>query len=124
MYPIYVTPLANVTNKHTINYHCYDDDNQIYLQCANSTAAVQQAISRNQDCITYVSNWVSRSALKINEDKTEFTIFSAKHYTYDQMSIQISTNTIPHNNVKILGVTLDANMTLIKQISNTCGRSI
>ena len=32
--------------------------------------------------------------LKINEDKTDF---SAKHYTYDQMSIQLGTNTIQHN---------------------------
>ena len=46
---------------------------------------------------------MSRSALKINEDKTEFIIFSAKHYTYDQMSIQIGSNTIQHkNNVKIV----------------------
>ena len=40
------------------------------------------------------------------------------------MSIQIGTNTIQHNNnVKILGVALDANMTLEKQISNTCRTS-
>ena len=40
------------------------------------------------------------------------------------MSIQIGTNTIQHNNnVKILGVTLDANMTLERQISNTCRKS-
>ena len=51
------------------------------------------------------------------------------------MSIQISTNTIHmtrcpyklaptlYNNVKILGVTLDANMTHEKQISNTCRTS-
>ena len=121
MYTIYVVPLANVINKHSINYHCYADDTQIYLQCANNTTAVQEAITRIQYCITDVSNWMSRSALKINEDKTEFF---AKHYTYDQMSIQIDTNTIQHNNkVKILGVTHDANMTLKKQISNTCRTS-
>ena len=40
------------------------------------------------------------------------------------MSIQIGTNTIQHNNnVKILGVTLDAHMPLEKQISNTCRTS-
>ena len=79
--------------------------------CANNTTAVQEAITRIQDCITDVSNWMSRSALKINEDKTEFIIFSAKHYTFNQMSIQIGTNTIQHNNnVKILGVTLDAHL--------------
>ena len=98
MYTIYVAPLANVINKHSINYHCYADDTQIYLQCANNTTAVQEAITRIQDCITDVSNWLSRSALKINEDKTEFIILSAKHYIYDQMSIQIGTNTIQHNN--------------------------
>ena len=67
---------------------------------------------------------MSRNALKINEDKTVFIIFYAKHYTYDRMSIQIGTNTIQHNNnVKILGVTLDAHMTREKHISNTCRTS-
>ena len=121
MYTINVAPLPNVINKHSINYHCYADDTQIYIQSANTTTAVQEAITRIQDCITDVSNWMSRHALKINENKTEFIIFSAKHYTYDRMSIQIGTNTIQHNNnVKILGVTLDAHMKLEKQISNTC----
>ena len=124
MYTIYVAPLANVINKHSINYHCYADDTQIYIQCANNTTAVQEAITRIQDCITDVSKWMGRNALKINEDKTEFIIFSAKHYTYDRMSIQIGSNTIQHsNNVNILGVTLDAHMTLEKQISNTCRTS-
>ena len=109
MYTIYVAPLANVINKHSINYHCYADDTQIYLQCINNTSAVQEAITRIQDYITDVSNRLSRSAMKINENKTEFIIFSVKHYTYDQMSIQTGTNTIQHNNnVKILRVTLDA----------------
>ena len=98
MYTIYVAPLANVINKYSINYHCYADNTQIYLQCANNTTAVQEAITRIQDCITDVSNWMSRSALKINEDKTEFITFSAKHYTYDRMYIHIGTNTIQHNN--------------------------
>ena len=124
MYTIYVAPLANVINKHSINYRCYADGTQIYLQYANNTTAVHEAITRIQDCITDVSNWMRRSALNIYEDKTEFIIFSAKYYTYDQMSIQIGTNTIQHNNnVKIHGVTLDANMTLEKQISNICRTS-
>ena len=98
MYTIYLAPLANVINKHSINYHCYADDTQIYLQCANNTTVVQEAITRIQDCITDVSNWMSRSALMINEDNTEFIIFSVQHYTYDQMPIQIGTNTIQYNN--------------------------
>ena len=82
MYMFYVAPLANIINKYSINYHCYADHTQIYLQCANNTTAVREAITRIQDCITDVSNWMIRSALKINEDKTEFIIYSAKHYTY------------------------------------------
>ena len=121
--PIYVAPLSNVINKHTINYHCYPDDNPIYLQCTNNTTDVQEAITRIQDSITDVLKWIRRSELKINEDKTEFIIFSAKHYTYDQMSLQIGTNTIQlKNNVK-LGVTLDAHITLVQQTGNTCRTS-
>ena len=38
-------------------------DTQIYLECANNTTAVQEAITHIQDYITDVSNWMSRSAL-------------------------------------------------------------
>ena len=55
MYTIYVAPLANVINKHSINYHCYADDTLIYIQSANNTTALQEAITRIQDCITDVS---------------------------------------------------------------------
>ena len=121
MYTIYVAPLANVINKHSINYHCYADDTQIYRQCANNTTAVQEAITRIQDCITEVLKWMSKNALKSNEDKTEFIIFSGKHYTSDRISIQIGTNTIQHNNnVKIFGVTLDAHIHTIADWYNTC----
>ena len=124
MYTIYVVPLANIINKHSINYHYHANDIQIYLQCVNNRTAVQEAITRIQDCITDVSNWMSSSALKIIEDRTEFIIFSAKHYTYDQMFIQISTDTIQYNTiVKILGVILAAQMTLEQHISNTCRTS-
>ena len=86
MYTIYVAPLTNVINKHSINYHCYADDSQTYIQCANNTSAVQEAITRIQDCITEVSNWMSRSVLNINEDKMEFIIFSVNHYTLKSRS--------------------------------------
>ena len=75
--------------------------------------------------IHFPPNWMSRSALKINEDNTEFIIFSGKHYTYDQMSIQIGTNTIQHNNnVKIHEVTLDAHMTLESRRATYVGQAI
>ena len=47
----------------------------------------------------------------INEDKTEFVIFSRNPDKYSEITLQIGTDNIkPSDYVKILGVTLDSSM--------------
>ena len=53
------------------------------------------------------------SALKLNEERTEYSIFS-KDKTFVHDAIKASNNNAPVKDaVKILGVTLDSNMTTL-----------
>ena len=64
---------------------------------------------------------MKQNSLKINEDKTEFIIFSNKPETKDCHSLSVGNNYITLSDcIKILGVTLNSKMTLTKHISETC----
>ena len=73
--------------------------------------------------VTCRSDWMKQNSLKINEDKTEFIIFSNKPKTKDCHSLSVGHNCITISGcINILGVdlTLDSKMTLTKHISETC----
>ena len=64
---------------------------------------------------------MKQNSLKINEDKTEFIIFSnnSKTKACHLLSVDYNCTTLP-DCIKILGVTLGSKMTLTKHISETC----
>ena len=62
-----------------MEYHSYADDTQVYLHCDNNVASFRHAVHQLENCIFDICDWMRRNALKINEDKTEFVIFSTKN---------------------------------------------
>ena len=77
--------------------------------------------------INFQQNRVSRSvktALKLNEEKTDFIIFAVHTNQYSTPSLCIGESVInPSESIKILGVTLDNRLTMQKHITNTCQSS-
>ena len=64
------------------------------------------------------------NSLQINENKTNFIIFSTTPHKLKMHTLQVGTNIIGlSKTVKILGVTFDDGMTLKQHISNTCRSS-
>ena len=61
------------------------------------------------------------NSLKINEDKTDFIIFSAHADQYKHIRLTVGTDNVKASeSIKILGVTLDHSMNMKKAIANTC----
>ena len=57
----------------TLNY------THIYLSFKpDSTAGEQDAITAFQDCISDIKSWMIADRLKLNDDKTEFTIIGTR----------------------------------------------
>ena len=68
--------------------------------------------------------WTGNNSLKINEDKTEFVIFSRNPEKYINSFLTVRTNKINISElVKILGVTLDNKLNIQKDFANTCRAS-
>ena len=62
-----------------------------------------------------------RNALKVNEHKQNFVIFSTKNNLRDNQCLVVGKDKIEVSDyVKILGVTFDNRMTLQKHITNIC----
>ena len=68
MYTMYAKQLSDVIKRHQAVHHSYVDDTQIYIQ--------KKAIQQLQQCIVDICSWVKTNALKLNEEKTEFIVFS------------------------------------------------
>ena len=121
---MYVYQLTTIIQRHGLQYHTYEDDTQIYLQCDNHHNAINAAIIMLQNCILEVIKWMTSNAFKINEEKTEFIFFNSTNIPSTSYTLQIGDNSIPlSGQVKILGVTLDSTMTLAGQIAATCRSS-
>ena len=88
-------PLLNIIKKHNLQYHTYADDTQIYMQCKDNVESINEAISKLVNCIREASDWMNQNSIKINEDKTEFIIFSSKPNTKDCHSLTVGHNCIP-----------------------------
>ena len=118
MYIMYTKPLTSIMDHHDVNYHCYVDDTQVYLQCNNTEASIREATLKLERCIFDICDWMKNNALKINRSKTDFIVFGSKldHQTLPPLTI--CTDIIQPS--KILGVTLDSQMNMQKDIAGTC----
>ena len=124
IYTMYVRPMSEIINRHNVSYHSYADDSQLYIQCDNNEESIRCTITRLERCISDICKWMSGNSLKINQDKTEFIIFSCKSDQYNHLSLNVESEIIhPSKSVKILGVTLDSNMNMQQDVVNTCRSS-
>ena len=80
-----------------------------------STAGEQDAITALQDCISDIRRWMIADSLKLNDDKTEFTIIGTRaQLDKDNVSeIVVGQAKVPAVTiVRNLGTWLDTNLTM------------
>ena len=124
LYSMYAYPSCTIINEHNLHYHSYADNTQIYMRCDNNEKAITNVIMSIENCIKDISSWMMQYSLQINENKTEFIIFSTTPHKLKKHTLQVGTNIIGlSKTVKILGVTFDDDMILKQHIANTCRSS-
>ena len=122
LYTLYVRQLSAVIQRHSVLYHTYADDTQIYVKFnKNCPANMQMALCQLEHCIADISCRVSQNGLQLNHEKTEWILFNGNTNLIKDVELHIGTQTIQQSKViRNLGVRLDSELTLQSQISDVC----
>ena len=77
LFSLYTTPLRKIICLHPhIKFHFCADDTQLYIHLSHKNAS--SALAKLNACLQDVQRWMSLSKLKLNPEKTEFTVFGSK----------------------------------------------
>ena len=106
-YNIYTAPLASIIEKYGFAYHKYADDLQVYADCVVSDIVTVKA--NLERCLAEVRQWMLRWQLRINDEKSEFIMFTNSRVSVpDNVSLQLGGAVLtPSTSVKNLGVIFD-----------------
>ena len=118
----YIEDVVDIINHHEARSHFYADDMQLYASC--SSATIDNVRLQLSTCVADVARWCESRRLRMNSDKTEVVWFGsratlAKSSAHDR-SLQIGSETItPASSARLLGVLLDAELTMKPHIART-----
>jgi hypothetical protein len=118
---IYTSPVCDIIQKYELHHHIYADDTQIYLSFDASQEAATESIHRLESCIQEIRQWMKINFLKLNDNKTEFILIGSqqKLNKITDLHITIGDSVIPPaEQVRNLGVIMDASMTLTSHVSS------
>ena len=80
LYSLYTSPLGDTARKHSIPFHLYADDTQLYLSftsnCPNHLSSTKMAVEL---CVKDIGDWMLHNKLKLNQDKIELLVISSKY---------------------------------------------
>jgi hypothetical protein len=115
LFTCYTTPSGDIISRR----HFYADDTQLYIAFEHPTGT-DQAIGVLENCLEDIRYWMYQNFLKLNDDKTEFIIFSRKNnLTEEPTQIKMGNFTVSSvDKVKNLGVIFDRQLCMDNQITN------
>ena len=117
----YLLPLGAILRYHSINYHIYADDTQLYISFKCNTPLASLITLNN--CISDIRVWMINNKLKINDSKTELIFFQSPQAKQDfsGLSVIVGDCIIQQSSkVRNLGIIFDRFLSFDDYISSVC----
>ena len=123
LYSLYTTPIGDILRHHSVSFHQYGDDTQVYYSFKLSDFAdFEQTKLKLQSCINDINAWMVHNDLQLNDDTTKVFVFHANHYPPPPLEcFQVATACIKSSdNATNIGGMFDSSLSLDRQISIVC----
>ena len=127
LFILYIKKLQEIARKYGLDVHFYADDSQLYISFhPMRPTELHDITERINCCLSEIKAWMVSNFMKINEDKTELLILG-KPAVLKKFDLEVSLMFGKHridpteckgDNWKSLGVLLDENLNLERQINN------
>ena len=117
LFSLYMSPLSQIMIDHGVRYMLYADDSQLYMSLDKDSSST--TITRLENCVSDIRQWMQLNKLKLNDAKTEVIHFASKYRLPQPFhGVTVGNNSIaPSRTVKNLGVFLDSTLTMSRQVS-------
>lgn len=123
LFLIYILPLGLLIRQYGFGLHIYADDTQIYLAVKPiSPEHVLSRVSRVEECLCEVKNWMTLNFLKLNTDKTEVLVLGTHQMLskspVSSISVAGTMVAVQSKPVKNLGVMFDQSLTMSAHVTS------
>uniref|UniRef100_A0A669EGD2 Reverse transcriptase domain-containing protein n=1 Tax=Oreochromis niloticus TaxID=8128 RepID=A0A669EGD2_ORENI len=120
LFTLYMLPLGSIIRRHSIHFHCYADDTQLYLSMKPGNT---HQLVKLQECLKDIKTWMAANFLLLNSDQTEVIVLGPENLR-NMVSKQILTldgiTLASSNAVRNLGVIFDQDMSFNAHIKQIC----
>ncbi|KAK3743825.1 hypothetical protein RRG08_043556 [Elysia crispata] len=78
LFTMYTAPVADIAERHGVNYHLYADDTQLYVPLDNTLETASYQKESIEKCVVEIADWMNSNKLKKTEPIIDTSIIIAR----------------------------------------------
>ena len=126
LFILYTKDLKKIAEKYGLTIQLYADDSQLYISFdVKNIVDTSEKLQLIKDCLNEMKKWMLQNFMQLNESKTQFAVLGKKSVlkNCDDISLEFNSSSITqsdfkNDSVKSLGVKLDSDLSMLRQISD------